>query len=112
MQAVETLNPNFVRQPRADGGLALSAMALAAISLAAAGALFASTSPDGLQRLTETLGIASRAKSALAAPLAEYQAGFLPSFWLRRAGAGLAGLALIYAACALFGRMVGRQRSA
>ncbi len=112
VQAVETLNPNFVRQPRADGGLALSAMALAAISLAAAGALFASTSPDGLQRLTETLGIASRAKSALAAPLAEYQAGFLPSFWLRRAGAGLAGLALIYAACALFGRMVGRQRSA
>jgi cobalt/nickel transport system permease protein len=111
VQAVETLNPNFVRQPRADGGMALRVVALAAISLAAAGALFASTSPDGLQRLTETLGIASRAKSVIAAPLAEYQAGFLQSFWLRRAGAGLAGLALIYGACALLGRMVGRQRS-
>jgi hypothetical protein len=49
--------------------------------------------------------------SCTAAPLAEYQAGFLQSFWLRKAGAGLAGLALIYGVCALLGRMVGRQRS-
>ena len=77
-----------------------------------AGVLFASTSPDGLQSLAQTLGIASRAKPLIASPLADYQAGFLQSAWLRRSGAGLTGVALIYGACALLGRMVGRQRSA
>ena len=110
-QAVETLNPSFVKQPKADRGVALGVLALAAVSLVVAGVLFASTSPDGLQKLTEVLGISARAKSTIAAPMADYQAGFLQSPWLRRAGAGLAGLALIYAACALLGRMVGRQRS-
>jgi cobalt/nickel transport system permease protein len=110
-QAVETLNPNFVRQPKADRGVALGAVGLAAVSLVVAGVLFASTDPDGLQKLTESLGIPARAKSLITAPMADYQAGFLQSPWLRRVGAGLMGLALIYAACALLGRMVGRQRS-
>jgi hypothetical protein len=47
----------------------------------------------------------------LASPMADYQAGFLQSAWLRKA-AGITGLGLIYGACALLGRAVGRQRSA
>ncbi len=110
-QAVETLNPNFIKQPKADRGIALGLVALAAASLAGAGVLFASANPDGLQRLADTLGIASRAKPLMTVPLADYQAGFLQWGWLRKSGAGLTGIVLIYGACALLGRMVGRQRS-
>ena len=111
-QAVETLNPNFIKQPKAGRRIGLGLIALAAVALAGVGVLFASTNPDALQRLADTLGIASKSKPFLNAPLAEYQAGFLQSAWLRKAGAGLTGIALIYGACALLGRMVGRQRSA
>jgi len=111
-QALETLNPNFVKQPKADRGIALGLIGLAAILLAVVGVLFASTHPDGLEKLAETLGIASKAKPLLESPLADYQAGFLQSSWLRKAGAGLTGLALIYGACSLLGRIAGRQRSA
>ena len=38
-------------------------------------------------------------------------AGFVSSPWLSKATAGLAGLALIYGACVLFGRFVSRNRS-
>jgi cobalt/nickel transport system permease protein len=110
-QALESLNPNFVKQPKADRGLALVLTALAAVLLAVVGVLFASAHPDGLERLTETLGIASKAKPILGAPLADYEAGFGQSAWLRKAGAGFIGLGLIYGACTLLGRMVGRRRS-
>jgi cobalt/nickel transport system permease protein len=111
-QALEMLNPNFVKQPKADRGFALGMTGLAAVLLAVVGVLFASTHPDGLEKLAETIGLASKAKPMLASPLADYQAGFFQSAWLRKAGAGLAGLGLIYGACALLGRIVGRQRSA
>src|SRR5262249_6361178 len=111
-QALESLNPNFVRQPRADRGLALGLTALAALLLAGVGVLFASSRPDGLEKLAEALGIASRPNPLLGALLADYEAGFLQSAWLRKAGAGFIGLGLIYGACALLGRVVGRQRSA
>ena len=110
-QALEMLNPNFVKQPKADRGFALGITGLAAVLLAVVGVLFASTHPDGLERLAETIGLASKAKPMLASPLADYQAGFFQSAWLRKAGAGLAGLGLIYGACALLGRFVGRHRS-
>jgi cobalt/nickel transport system permease protein len=112
LQALETLNPNFVKAPKADRGLALGSVAMAAVLLAVVGVLFASTHPDGLEKLAQALGIASRAKPLLASPMADYQAGFLQSAWLRKAAGGLTGLFLIYGACALLGRIVGRQRSA
>jgi len=111
-EAVEKLNPKFITHPKADRGVALGMVGLAAVSLAVAGMLFASARPDGLQQLAQTLGIGSHAKPVLASPLAGYEAGFLHSAWLRKAGAGLTGLGLIYGAGALLGRMVGRQRSA
>jgi cobalt/nickel transport system permease protein len=110
-QALESLNPNFVKQPKADRGFALGLTGLAAVLLAVVGVMFASTHPDGLEKLTETLGIASHARRMLGSPLADYDAGFLQSAWLRKAGAGFIGLGLIYGACALLGRAVSRQRS-
>jgi cobalt/nickel transport system permease protein len=109
-QALETLNPNFVKAPRSNRGVALGSLALAAVFLAVVGVLFASTHPDGLEKLAQTLGIASNAKPLLASPLADYQAGFVQSAWLRKAAGGLAGLISIYASCALLGRVIGRQR--
>ena len=41
----------------------------------------------------------------LAAPVAA------PSVWLAKAGAGLAGLVMIYVACLLAGRLMARKRS-
>jgi cobalt/nickel transport system permease protein len=112
LRALGALNPNFVKAPKADRGLALGLVAMAAVLLAVVGVLFASTHPDGLEKLAQTLGIASQAKPLVASPMADYQAGFLQSAWLRKAAGGLTGLVLIYGACALLGRVVGRQRSA
>ncbi|MBI1787444.1 MAG: energy-coupling factor ABC transporter permease [Acidobacteria bacterium] len=113
-QAMETLHPDFVRQPAGNRSRTLGGLGLAAVLLAVVGVWFASASPDGLERLAENLGIAGRAKAFLPTPLAGYQAGFIQAAWLRKAAAGLTGLALIYAACALFGRWLApsRQRSA
>src|SRR5439155_2275375 len=91
-QALESLNPHFIKQPNADRGFALGLTALAAVSLAVVGVLFASTHPDGLEKLAETQGIATRPRPLLAAPLADYEAGCLRSGWLGKAGAGLTGL--------------------
>ena len=99
-QAVETLNPKFIREPKADRGMALGMIAIVAVILAMTAGWFATTSPDGLQSLAITLGIASN------------QPSILQSDWLRRSALGFTGVALTYGVCALLGRMVGRQRSA
>ena len=112
VQALETLNPGFVRKPQSRGSFALGTLACTAVLLAAVGVLFASTQPDGIERLAQSTGIAAQAKALFTTPLADYEAGFLSSsHWLRKATAGIAGLALIYGACILFGRLVSRNRS-
>ena len=50
-EAVETLNPRFIRQPKNDRRVALGMITLATLLLAVGGALFASTSPDILDNL-------------------------------------------------------------
>ena len=72
--------------------------------------MVASAHPDGLEKLARDIGIASRERVLLATPLADYQAGFFASPWLRKAAAGLAGLALILGACLLLGRFAARKR--
>ena len=62
--------------------------------LAAVGVLFASSDPDGIEKLTR------------------YQSAGIEASWLGKAEAGLAGVALIYIACLAIGRMVARRRSA
>ncbi len=111
-QAIESLNPQWVRRPTASAGMALGMVAAVAVFLAVVGVLFASRAPDGLAKLAENLGISSRARALINAPFADYQTAVFQSSWLRKASAGLAGLVLIYGVCVLFGRLVSRRRSA
>jgi len=110
--ALETIQPGFIRKPAAARSLALGAVSVVAVLLAAVGVLFASTAPDGIERLGQQTGIAAHARALLSTPLGNYQAAFLQSPWLSKAAAGLAGLALIYTACLIIGRLVARRGSA
>ncbi len=112
VQALESIQPGFIRKPAAARSFALGAVAFVAVLLAAVGVLFAATAPDGIERLGQQAGIASRARTLIATPLANYQAAFLQSPPLAKAAGGLAGLALIYGACLLVARAVARKRSA
>ncbi len=104
IEALENIQPGFVRQPSAGRGLALGAVGLVAILLAGVGVLFAATAPDGIQKLSLQTGMASHARTLFSTPLSGYELSFLQPGWPRKAGAGLAGLALIYGVCLLMGR--------
>ena len=110
--ALEKIQPNFVRQPRQGRPFALGALALAGLLLAAVGVLVAAAAPDGIQKLGIQTGIASRAQALFSTPFTRYQAAFLAAGWQRKTLGGLAGLALVYGACLIFGRAVARKRSA
>lgn len=110
--ALEKIQPNFVRQPRQGRPFALGALALAGLLLAAVGVLVAAAAPDGIQKLGIQTGIASRAQALFSTPFTGYQAAFLAAGWQRKTLGGLAGLALVYGACLIFGRAVARKRSA
>jgi cobalt/nickel transport system permease protein len=112
IEGVQALNAGFVRQPSRARSSAFGILALAAVLLAAVGILFASAHPDGLEKLAETLGLASRARTLFSTPLADYKLPFLDSSWFGKASAGLLGLALIYGLCLLVGRLLSRRRSA
>jgi hypothetical protein len=112
MQALVSINPDFIRKPQLNGGRVLGWVGIAALLLVVVGVAVASTHPDGIWKLAGEVGIASHARALLGAPLADYQLGLMQSVWLRKAGAGLAGLALIYGACMLCGRLLARQRGA
>lgn len=112
VRAIERLNPSLIRQRGGRRGLASGVVLLAAILLAVVGVLFASAAPDGLEKLAEQAGIAERARTLLPSMFPDYESGFFQSEWMRKASAGIAGLAIIYGLCALFGRAVARHRSA
>jgi cobalt/nickel transport system permease protein len=94
IQALEAIQPNFVRKPSGTRPFAAASLGGVAVLLAAVGVVFASGDPDGIEKLTR------------------YQSAAVEASWLGKAGAGLAGVALIYAACLGIGRMVARRRSA
>jgi hypothetical protein len=95
--ALEAIQPDFVRQPVAGRSFALGAVALLAVVLVTGGVLFASSSPDGIQKL-------GQAKTFVSSPLAGYTIPALGAGWMAKAAAGLAGLGLVYGACVLAGR--------
>jgi len=111
IQALESIQPGFIRKPAAGRSFALGAVSVGAVLLAAVGVLFASAAPDGIERLGRETGIAAHARTLLETPLSGYEVTFLHSSWAGRAAAGLAGLALIYIACLAIGRAVARHRS-
>jgi cobalt/nickel transport system permease protein len=92
IQALEKIQPNFVRRPAGARSFALGSVSVAAVLLAMVGVVFASTDPDGIERLTHY-------EVAVQTP------------WLTKAAAGLGGLVLIYMACLAIGRLVARRRS-
>ena len=66
--------------------------------------------PDVTQAsLATQLGVSGQSPSWLSSPLAGYEIQALSSAWLRRAAAGLAGLALIYGLCLATGRLLARR---
>ena len=90
MQALEAIQPNFVRQ--AGGGPAAARWgrrALAAVLLAAVGVLFASAAPDGIQQLGLQTGIAAHARALFSTPFSGLRGG-VPGRrgWLRKAARG------------------------
>jgi cobalt/nickel transport system permease protein len=93
MQALERIQPGFVRRPRriSAGSRALIA---ASIALAGAGVFIASRLPDGIERLTLESGIA-------------WHAVTLPTKSL----AGLLGLFVVYILCVVAGRCIVAPRA-
>jgi cobalt/nickel transport system permease protein len=107
--AIERLNPAWVRSPKDAGSRVLGVVAIATVLLALVGVVAASTAPDGIWSLAGKLGLAAHSPGWLHSPLAGYELPGFASIWLRKAAAGLAGLALIYAACVAAGRLIVRH---
>lgn len=107
-EAIERLNPRWVAEP-AGPRRAWGLLAAMALTMGLAGALFASASPDVLHRLTEQIGVAQRATLTLAGPLPDYELPGNGAPWIRRAGAGLCGIVLIYALCLVSARLLRRR---
>lgn len=88
---------------------AVALIACASTALVAAGILFASTLPDGLEHVAKRLGMPF-GRPLFHSQLADYQIHALGKGWLSRASAGLAGLLLIYAVCTFGGHLLARSR--
>jgi cobalt/nickel transport system permease protein len=111
VQGLEALGIRLARPATPALRRGLAAVALAAVLLAAVGVLFASTHPDGLEKLARTIGLEARARTLYATPLADYSLRWLGSSWVAQATAGLLGLALIWGLAVAVGRLVARRRS-
>jgi cobalt/nickel transport system permease protein len=91
-QSLEAMQPKFIRRPSGKR-YAIGALGVASVLLAGVGVVFASTAPDGIEKLTQAQSV-------------------VEASWLGKAETGLAGVALIYAVCLVIGRVVARHRSA
>ena len=107
VRAIERLVPAGIRSQKEAGSRVLGVVAVASVLLAAGGVLLASADPDGIQRLAS-----AHAPVWLHAPLAGYRFHGVASPWLAKAAAGLAGMVLIFAACAAAAKFSKRRRSA
>jgi hypothetical protein len=80
------------------------------LGLVLLGVLVASVLPDGLERVAENLGFASRAEEGEAwSPFADYEAAFLEQSWAAQVTAGLLGAGLLYAFGALLGKTLKKK---
>jgi len=108
-QSMQRMNPGWVEARPGGASRIRGVLAAGAVLLASVGAVLASSLPDGLEKLLEDAGAASLARTLVSTPLADYEVQFLASPWIRTAGAGLAGLAIIFSVCALGARYVRRK---
>jgi cobalt/nickel transport system permease protein len=82
MQALERIEPGFVRRPAGMRGAGALALIAASFALAGVGVLVASGQPDGIQKLTLQAGLTPHAGTLLTKSLA-----------------GLMGLLVVYVLC-------------
>jgi cobalt/nickel transport system permease protein len=112
LQAVERLNPGWLKTPRGLPSRSAGVLVIAAMLMMVAGVLYISALPDGFQALAARVGVASREQILWTAPFPDYEATFLAGDWSRKSLAGLGGMAIIYGICLTVGRLLIRQRSA
>jgi cobalt/nickel transport system permease protein len=111
--AIEKIHPTWMTAPQPGRSRAVGMLAAAAVLLASLGFLIASDRPDGLEHLAEMAGFASLESPALRAPIPDYEfSGAWGSDWVKKAGAGLAGLAVTAILCVVVGRWISRTRKA
>ncbi|HML17421.1 MAG TPA: energy-coupling factor ABC transporter permease [Bryobacteraceae bacterium] len=102
VRAIDRLNPGRVRRAADAGSRLLGVIAIAAVVLAVAGILIASSAPEVIEKY------AAASPAGMRSPLAGYQFAGIASPWLKRALAGVAGIALIYGACVTGGHFLRR----
>jgi cobalt/nickel transport system permease protein len=112
LTALERINPRWLATPGAEGRAALRLLGALAIVLASAGFLAASSLPDGLERVAALVGLEGRETAFFPSLMPDYEILSVSNPWLRRAGAGVAGLLLAWLACLLAARWIARLRSA
>lgn len=112
LQAVERLNPGWLRAPYGVPRRSAGLLVTAALSMTVAGVLYISALPDGFESLAGQLGIASREQTVWTAPFPGYEVPAIAGEWGRKALAGLAGLGILSGVCLTVGRLLVRQRSA
>jgi cobalt/nickel transport system permease protein len=114
LKAMERVSPEISYQPgpsfHSVRHRTVGVVALISIVLATAGAVIASTLPDGIEKLAKKLQVHFSAGSPFHSPLRDYQIQTLGASWLSRASAGLIGLLLIYFACVIGSYLLTRTR--
>jgi cobalt/nickel transport system permease protein len=93
VNAIERLNPGWVRRPAHGSSRVLGAVAIASVAMICIALLFASAAPDGIQSVLAQAGGAAH----------------IDQVWQHRVSAAFTGMALLYAACLLTGRLVSRR---
>jgi cobalt/nickel transport protein len=78
--------------------------------LAAFVSQFASTSPDGLERVAAKLGFAGRGNTVIYAPAPDYSTPGVANGWLSGAVAGVVGAGLVFLCAYLAGRALSAER--
>jgi cobalt/nickel transport system permease protein len=99
VEALERIEPGFVRRPQGIRGVGAVALITASLILAGSGVFIASERPDGIAKLALETGIAAHARTLLTSPLAEYKLQVLSSPFLTKSLAGLIGLLVVYLLC-------------
>lgn len=112
VQALERIQPGFLRRPAGVRGRGAVALVVASTALAGLGVLIASTRPDGIWSLARETGITSRAMTFLASPLADYRLQVVSSPILTKSLAGIIGVLLVYLLCLGVSRLLVAYRPA
>ena len=96
LRAIESMNPEWVRQPGEATGRMMLVTGGAAVALVTFGVLVASVAPDQIQALSQQAGFAILERNSITTPFAGYETGWLAGTWLRQTTAGMVGLCLVF----------------